>query len=499
MKRGGTMGKQLTTIEKNNLIGTFTKNELFILKMFSGYRKTEDQSRLNKDLVISSQLINKFARDLSEMFAGLYTAETFIEPYIYCDIAFEQRMHNLLKEVIEKLITIMSYVGEMSQKGFDENRSREIEKILGELSLMLRFDVVATPVEEMEMDNGKAVDIGNVYFQLDKLNNYNRDHFLVKSLWQNSARKILPRYHGNEDVAIVMQGPIDYDNDFTLEALLRYRRVYPDVTIVLSTWEGEVREDFAHIAEAVGIVIHENEKPADGGPWNLRYQLTSSLGGLKKAKELCEPQYVLKTRTDQVFLLPEFILYFKNMLRTFPVQCEGMKERIIFLGGYGTMCTHPFRITDFMSFGTTEDIENLYSAPENFDRLIYTYYDNDIKRAGYFDVLKKGFDDNFASVSSMNEAQRAAILNDIGRKQDPESYVIQSFCERIVYKKKLSESDDVLMLYWKFIKNCAVFINSDDLLLFWDKYSYKFFDLGSNVFEGGLNHATWLSMYYSDI
>ena len=88
---------------------------------------------------------------------------------------------------------------------------------------------------------------------------------------------------------------------------------------------------------------------------------------------------------------------------------------------------------------------------------------------------------------------------ELGKKQDPESYVIQSFCERIVYEKELSETDDQLLFYWKFIKNCAIFVDSDEILLFWDKYSYKFFDIGSNVFEGGLNNATWMSFYYSDI
>ena len=47
-----------------------------------------------------------------------------------------------------------------------------------------------------------------------------------------------------DDTAIVIQGPIAYDNNYTVETFKLYRLIYPNAPIVVSTWKGEATNDF---------------------------------------------------------------------------------------------------------------------------------------------------------------------------------------------------------------------------------------------------------------
>lgn len=488
------MGSNFTTVTKNSLVSQYSKIELTIINSVVKYREDGNKENFNRELLVALQLFNSFAKSLSDSISSGFSEGTFIEPYILCDGELSQRMQSLLKDMIQQIITIMDGLNEIIKAELNDSRVELIYELLGKLSLELRFDLLSVPEGEI----AGSANIGNVYAQLNRLNELNNDHVVVKNLWQNSSRKIFPSFSVT-DTAIVMQGPIDYERDFTLETLMRYRRLYPDTMIILSTWLGEITQDLRGVLTAIGIVIVENEIPEYRGPSNIVCQLRSSLYGIRAAKENKEIKYLLKTRTDQAFYLPDFLLYFKNLLKTFPVCCDGMKERLLFLGTHGSMCTYPFRITDFMVFGERDDVEGMYSAPEVFERMEYTQSDSDIKNSQYLSVLKRAIDDGYYAISNMDKTKRMTIVQEVGQKQDPESFLIQSFCERIVYKSKINIEDDPLMLYWRFLKNCTIFTDPDELLFYWDKYSSKFIDISSNTAEGGLTHAAWTSIYHMNL
>lgn len=488
------MDNYFSTVTKNALISSFTSIELAALNAIDEYEHAQDKEKLNHEFGLVMQLLNSFARNLSEVVSTGFMEGTFYKPYIYCDKEVEEQVQNNLKGIIQKIIEVMDEMGKALGGEFDRGKSVSITGLLGELALMIRFDIVSLPETVIE---GKA-DIGNVYAQLNRINIHNNDHIIVKNLWQNSARRIMPMYSA-KDVAIVMQGPVDYERDFTLETLMRYRRIYPDAMIILSTWNGEMTDEFKNLINAIDIVIVENEIPINRGPSNIACQLDSSLFGIERAKENKDIKYVLKTRTDQVFYLPDFLLYFKNNLRTFPVSSHNMKSRLLFLGAPASMCNYPFRITDFMAFGEISDVENLYNAPKEFNRMEYTQSTTELKDSHYYHVLSKSFNDSFCDSYYMESDERKKVSDEIGMRQDPESFLIQSFCERVVYEKRITSDDDALMFYWRFIKNCTIIVDPDELLFFWDKYGGKYIDISSNVSEGGLTHAAWMSFYYWDI
>ncbi len=488
------MNSSFSTVSKNKLVSSFTNIEFAVLKAIDDYENTHDKEKLNREFGMAMQLLSGFAKNLSEAISLGFAEGIFYEPYLYCDKEVAQEMQSVLRGIIQLLIELMDKIAKTIEAELDEESILFLRHLLGELSLSIRFDIVSLPETVIE---GKA-DIGNIYAQLNRINIHNNDHIVVKNLWQNSGRRRLPIYSA-KDVAIVMQGPVDYERNFTLETLMRYKRIYPDAMIILSTWYGEVNDDLRHMLRAIDIEIVENDIPINRGPSNIACQLDSSLFGIERAKENGDIKYILKTRTDQAFYLPEFLLYFRNMLRTYPVNNENMQARLIFLGTHGSMCNYPFRITDFMTFGDIEDVTKLYEAPKDFERLEYTQSDSSIKKDHYYYVIKRALDDSFFDSCNMDEASRRQVVDKIGKTQDPESFLIQSFCERIVYGKNITSDDDALMLYWRFIKNCAIFIDPDELLFFWDKYGSKYIDISSNVSEGGLTHAAWMSFYYWDI
>ncbi len=485
--------QEYTTVDKKRLIDSFTDTSLKTIRALDACEKLAEDTEITRELTLAMQEFNVLAQKLNSMMTSSFSQGSFYEPNLYIDGAIEGIIQQKLKEMLMLLFDVLSDLNVIISNGYDKPRKASIEKSLGKLLLKLRFEILSLP---KDVEQGVA-NMGNVYAQLNHLGEFNDDRFMVRHMWQTSARKFLPVL-GDDDISIVIQGPIKYERNFTLETIMRYRWIYPKISIIVSTWEGEVTEDFKIIAKAIGVDILENVKPSDGGPWNIRYQLKSSLGGIFKAEEN-KSKYVMKTRTDQVFLSPDFLVYMKNMLRTFSVNCDGLLERIVFLGGQNSMCTYPFRITDFMAFGRLEDLKKLYSADGISERLEYTAGDINVKREQYLEVLGKVPCDSFSSMCEMDETMRRNIAMHIGRKQDPESYLIQSFYERYINKSALSEEDDVLMHYWKFIKNCTVFIDTDELLLFWAKYSEQYMSFSSNVSDGGLTHAAWLAIYYSDI
>lgn len=147
----------------------------------------------------------------------------------------------------------------------------------------------------------------------------------------------------------------------TLNSVRFYRNIYPNATVIVSTWDDE-SEEHIHQLVKFGATIVRSVKPTNNGFWNINYQLTSSLAGMQKAKELgCE--FAVKTRTDQRICKP-FI--FDSMLATmslFPTNSEKQKGRLVLLETRGGNMFIPYHCSDFLYLGYTEDLIRLFSAP----------------------------------------------------------------------------------------------------------------------------------------
>ena len=52
-----------------------------------------------------------------------------------------------------------------------------------------------------------------------------------------------------EDVGIVIQGGLVYENDYTIYTAKLYRQWYPKIPIIISTWKNEANEDFLNFCK----------------------------------------------------------------------------------------------------------------------------------------------------------------------------------------------------------------------------------------------------------
>lgn len=155
-------------------------------------------------------------------------------------------------------------------------------------------------------------------------------------------------------IAIVLQGPIDKNEDFTLETVRIYKKIFHDsVKIIIST--GEI-EDIAYLKkiEKAGAVIVINKKPANPGPANINLQIISAGSGVREAKEL-GAEYVLKSRTDQRLYAANALEFLYNLIEKFSAR--------IISTDYITFKYTPYSISDMTVFGRIDDMMLYWNPP----------------------------------------------------------------------------------------------------------------------------------------
>lgn len=163
--------------------------------------------------------------------------------------------------------------------------------------------------------------------------------------------------------AIVLQGPILWEDSFTLETVRLYKKLYRECSIVLSTWEEESSIGL-ELFRREGVEVVLSEKPSTSGYWNINYQSVSSFAGLKHALGL-GAEYLLKTRTDQRLYATDIVAYLHGLLETFPLgvrEAANQKSRLIVIG-LGTCLYRAYAISDMFLFGAAADVLRYWSQP----------------------------------------------------------------------------------------------------------------------------------------
>ena len=259
--------------------------------------------------------------------------------------------------------------------------------------------------------------------------------------------------------AVILQGPILYDNNFTLETIKIYKRTFPSAELIISTWLTEDRMCLKNLA-ALGVYLVKSDKIDHHGRDNLNLQIISTRAGIRKARELgCK--YVLKTRTDQRFYATNILQYLFDILKTFPVVKDApLKSRLIACS-FNTFKYRWYGISDMFLFGHIEDVEKYWNIPF----------------------------DNAAPVEWSNCKNNYEVFE----RHRSETYIAQRFLEKIGWELKNSLADS-----YKLYAELFVFIDRDSLQMFWPKYSNKslrwnFFD--TNPMEE-IKFADWLNLYH---
>ena len=298
--------------------------------------------------------------------------------------------------------------------------------------------------------------------------------------------------HDFDDTAIVIQGPIAYDNNYTVETFKLYRSIYPNAPVIASTWKGEATNSFRHECKKNSIVLLENDPPKNPCYGNVAMQLTSSLQGVRYVKENTSAKFVLKTRTDQRINYFNFLVYFKNLLKTFPPKGDKLKQRIIFLGGFAARI-NPFSPQDFLSFGHVEDISKLYDIPFFYgeeDKL--NYLEKHKKRCEainhYLNSPHCRFDYN--TVTEPNH--KLYKLN----KMMSRIYWAEMYLTRTFYEKYIAPVDETKLYEtsWKFTADYLILVDFDTIKLDWPKYERMRYNLKLGYGDEFV-FARWLDMY----
>ncbi len=160
------------------------------------------------------------------------------------------------------------------------------------------------------------------------------DEFLTFHARPKRAEAFATRRDASIDVgpvAIVMQGPIAAESDFTLETLRLYRRQFGDCHLILSTWAGTPEADLAAI-RALGVDVLLCQKPVEPGLFNVNMQIVTASEGVRHAVGK-GAKWVLKTRTDQRLCDPNALNFLAAIAMTFPVVPGfSQKHRIVGIG-----------------------------------------------------------------------------------------------------------------------------------------------------------------------
>lgn len=195
----------------------------------------------------------------------------------------------------------------------------------------------------------------------------------------------------SSEVSVVVQGAIN--KELTQDCLRRVRRYLPHAEIILSTWQGSNVEGL----EYDKLLLNEDPGGADcsrdgRGINNCNRELVSTFNGIKQA----ERKYTLKIRTD-LLLLNDKILKKRVERYQRTSQYSYLKERIVVCSVYsryfamrkGTDIRTPilFHPSDWIYFGLTEDLYNLFDIPLTDEPEFSQWFRNrPQQRNGYIDA-----------------------------------------------------------------------------------------------------------------
>lgn len=289
-----------------------------------------------------------------------------------------------------------------------------------------------------------------------------------------------------DDIAIIIQGPIRYDNSFTYNTLSVYRKIYPNVLIIVSTWKGEVTVDFREKCMEKRIVIMENEYPRSSGVKHVNYQLLSSAKGVEYTLDKESIKYVLKCRTDQRINKPDFLLYMRNLLQTYP---SGgiLKDRIVVSDFFDC----PFCIRDFLMFGNKKDLIKLFTIPHDNNKRL-----QNIPRQGIVDKIGERMmretnrilmKERHGEILRKKELKDKTVnIKSLFKYYNPEIYIFRTFYDKNIEK---IDAERILEQYRCFLKELICVADLDVLELYWDKYEgHSFMSLRQ------ANYYYWLNL-----
>lgn len=212
---------------------------------------------------------------------------------------------------------------------------------------------------DVELEKEKLIDVLTMVKQFSPYFVSVKEH----KPYSSHIKKQMSLKEFEKSVALVIQGPVTYQQDFTYKSLQLYHQNFPDMKIILSVWDDEKVEEYYPDLGLYNVKVVYSKRPLIRGYQNTNLQLTTVCAGIAKAKELgCE--YAFKTRTDMRFYSPDMLTLMYWYMHEFPVRNNTLQKKrlVIFPPRYDYF----FFIRDFFMFGQVDDMMNYWDIDRNF-------------------------------------------------------------------------------------------------------------------------------------
>jgi hypothetical protein len=290
----------------------------------------------------------------------------------------------------------------------------------------------------------------NIY---NKIGNYYVSIKRLPKLKGNEEFKISREYYTGEGIAIVMQGPLL--DDFTINTVCFYRRIFPGAEIIVSTWDDSPLK-YVNALKKAGAIVIISHLPENMGCSHINAQLGSTRPGIKKALE-DGADYVLKVRTDWRIYYPGALGYLRALSEGLTNDNSG-KMVVIDNSNNRTFELPPFFVSDFLYFGRSEDMKILSEIP-----------DSDIPYKDAQDYAEKNGLNYYPSFEEQCK-----------HNLPPEYYIFTNYLKK---KGECGPFND-----WEYYRKCAkkyfVSISQYDIDAYWPKYKSSIVQPTSWVDEG---------------
>jgi hypothetical protein len=203
------------------------------------------------------------------------------------------------------------------------------------------------------------------FFPLSDVNNPREttgpSYYLTRKIKNSKNYNEFPNPYGS-NIAIVLQGPIVSKNSITLRIIQHYFVRYPEVCIVVSTWEDTAASDiapFVELAKKEKIRLVLNPDPEYPGVFNINRQIISSRNGLSSVLE--DFEYAIKSRTDQVFIAPRFMNHLQTLLNRYSNNFFDQEKIVI--SSFNTFAFRLYGASDMFQFGKTKNLFDYWNQP----------------------------------------------------------------------------------------------------------------------------------------
>lgn len=272
----------------------------------------------------------------------------------------------------------------------------------------------------------------------------------------------------HSDVGIVIQGPINYTNEFTFRTIELYKKNFPKISIVLSTWEDE-DDEYCKKIEKLNVKVIKSRKPFIVGSHNINYQIVSTQVGINYLKTE-GVKYVCKTRTDQRFYSKFLFDYFKLLLNQYKLKNCSAKGRIIELS-VNILRFRPWSMCDMFQFGYIEDLSLMWNL-----------------------------DLDSRTQSSLQYSSKQRKIREIAEDNIGEIYIHRNYAHIIGLESNVSYLD-----YYNNLKFAYIVIDKEEIDIIWHKYlpmEYAWIHhpmYNSNQILSRITHAEWVKLYLTDL